>query len=304
MKKEVSLTFPLSKGGAIPAVGLGTWQLDGEEGHDAILYALQNGYRMIDGAYSYFNQETVGKAIRDSGVNREDIFLVEKLANTWHSAAQECLDRSLDALQVDYLDLWLMHWPSPLNHNGNDPKTPKLQDGSIDFEKDWDYVKTWKTMVAIQEKHPEKVKRIGVANFGVAELQNIMQETGHVPVVNQVELHPANNQQKLIEFCAQHGIQIVAYSPLGSIGAPLLANPQLQSLAKEKNASVAQLMLSWGVANGWPVIPRSKSPERILQNIDLVDLEPLDIERITAIGLENRQRFINASWHTFSDSDY
>lgn len=296
-------SFALKNGGMIPAVGLGTWQLEDKKGYDAIVFALQHGYRMIDAAYAYFNQSTVGKALKDSGVPREEIFLVDKLANTWHTAAEECLDSTLKSLDVDYLDLWLMHWPSPLNHHGNDIKTPRLPDGSIDFEKNWDYLKTWEAMIAIQKKFPEKVKRIGVANFSIQELERIIRETGVVPEVNQVELHPANNQQKLYSYCKKHGIQLVAYSPLGSIGSPLLANEKLLKIAKEKDVTVAQLLLSWGLASGWPVIPRSQSPERLLQNITLVDLSPTEVALISQIGHENKKRFVNASWHTLPDDE-
>lgn len=285
-------SFGLKSGGEMPAVGLGTWQLEGDKGHEAIVYALQHGYRMLDAAYAYFNQETVGRALRDSGVPREEVFVVDKLANTWHTAAGECLDVTLQALGVDYLDLWLMHWPSPLNHHGNDPKTPRRPDGTIDFEQDWDYVKTWEAMVAVHKAAPHKVRRIGVANFSVEELERICDATGVVPDVNQVEMHPANNQQRLHAYCRAHGIQLVAYSPLGSIGSPLLSNAQLVALAHSK-----------GVASGWPVIPRSQSPGRLDENLSLVDLTPADVATISAIGLQNKQRFINAPWHTFADAD-
>lgn len=296
-------TIHLRSGDSIPSVGLGTWQLENEQGHDAIVYALKNGYKMIDGAYAYSNQEVVGKAIKDSGIPRKDIFLIDKLANTWHTAAEECLEITLKNLNVDYLDLWLMHWPSPLNHNGNDKKTPKLEDGTIDFEKNWDYVKTWQCMIKIQKKFPEKVKRIGVANFGIKELDKIIEETGYAPEVNQVELHPANNQKKLRTYCEKKKIQLMAYSPLGSIGSPLLKNQKLVDLATSKNVTVAQLMLSWGVVNGWPVIPRSQNPTRILQNISLIDLTLEEIAIIDKIGDENKERFILAPWHEFADDE-
>lgn len=295
--------FALKSGGSIPSVGLGTWQLDDKNGHDAIVYALQNGYKMIDGAFSYFNQEIVGKALKNSGIPREEIFLVDKLANTWHTAAYECLQITLENLNVDYLDLWLMHWPSSLNHNGNDKKTPKLLDGSIDYEKNWDYVKTWQKMIEIQKKYPTKVKRIGVANFSIKELENIINSTGVIPDVNQVELHPALNQQKLYSYCKEKGIQLVAYSPLGSIGSPLLKNQELINIADSKNISVAQLILSWGVSNGWPVIPRSQSPQRISQNLKLVELTPEEMLLIENVGNRNKKRFINSSWHTFTEDE-
>lgn len=294
-------TFKLLSGAEIPVVGLGTWQLEGQQGHDAVVYALQNGYRMIDAAYSYFNQENVGKAVKDSGIPRSEIFIVDKLANTWHTAADECLSATLKNLDVEYLDLWLMHWPSPLNHKGNDKKTPKLPDGSIDFEQNWTYVDTWKSMIDIQMKNPDVVKHIGVANCGVEELEKLIKETGVTPEVNQVELHPSNNQQDLHKYCKEKGIQLVAYSPLGSIGSPLLENKDLQKIASDRTISIAQLLLSWGVANGWPVIPRSQNPERILANIKLVDLSNEEVETISSIGNDNKQRFVTAPWHTFSD---
>ncbi|GME76463.1 unnamed protein product [Ambrosiozyma monospora] len=293
--------FTLTNGQNIPSIGLGTWQLDGDKGYNAIKHALQNGYKMLDCAFAYTNQELVGRAIKESGIAREDIFVVDKLANTWHSAAEENLKLTLESLGVEYLDLWLMHWPSPLNHHGNDPKTPKLADGSVDFEKDWDYVKTWKTMVELYRKYPEKLKSIGVANFGVKELEAIIEATGVVPVVNQVELHPSCNQQQLFKFCEDHDIQLVAYSPLGSIGSPLLQNKDLAGIAARNRVTIPQCLISWGVANGWPVIPRSSSFERIDQNLQIVDLSKDDLNEITIIGSQNRQRFVTAPWHSFAD---
>lgn len=291
--------FTLESGGTIPSVGLGTWQLEGEDGHEAILYALKNGYRMIDAAYAYNNQKTVGLAIKESCVPRDEIFIIDKLANTWHTAAEECLELTLKALGVDYLDCWLMHWPSPLNHKGNDKKTPKLADGSIDFEKEWTYVDTWREMIRIQKKFSTKVRSIGVANFGIKELENIITKTGVKPEINQVELHPANNQQNLFDYCKKMDIQLVAYSPLGSIGSPLLQSEELNDIAEKRGISVAQLILSWGVESGWPVLPRSKSPERLSANLTLVSLTSTEIAKITSIGLAHKQRFIQAPWHDF-----
>ncbi|KAH3663408.1 hypothetical protein OGAPHI_005398 [Ogataea philodendri] len=288
------------KDGEIPSIGLGTWQLEGKKGLDAIVHAIRGGYKMIDCAFSYWNQELVGRAIKESGVPRSELFIVDKLANTWHTAAEDCLDETLKNLDVDSLDLWLMHWPSSLNHNGNDRKCPRLADDSVDYEKDWDYLKTWETMVEIQRRRPHEVKRIGVANFGIKELERIIQ-TGVVPEVNQVELHPECNQKLLNEYCDKKGILLVGYSPLGSIGSPLLKNSKLEAIAAKNNASVAQCLLSWGIQSGWPVIPRSSSPERIDQNITLIQLSEDDFRRITEIGAESPKRYINAPWYTFDD---
>ncbi|KAG7837453.1 hypothetical protein KL942_004341 [Ogataea angusta] len=291
--------FTLADGGTIPAVGLGTWQLEGDRGQKAIVHALKNGYRMLDCAFSYGNQALVAKTIELSGVAREDLFIVDKLANTWHSAAEECLDRTLAALKTDTLDLWLMHWPSPLNHRGNHPKCPTLPDGTVDFEKDWNYVKTWQAMIEIQKRRPE-VKRLGVANFGIKELEAIS-VTGVLPLVNQVELHPSCNQEDLHNYCLQKGIQLVAYSPLGSTGSALLHNPNLRAIAEKNNATVAQCLLSWGVAKGWPVIPRSSSPERLDQNLNILELSGADMDEISRIGKALPKRYVTASWHNFDE---
>lgn len=295
----VTRSFKLRNGAEIPSVGLGTWQLEDQKGHDAVVFALLHGYKLIDGAFSYFNQNTIGEALKDSGFNREDYYLIEKLANTWHSAAEECLLKTLENVGTDYLDVWLMHWPAPLNHHGNDRKSPHLSDGSVDFEPDWDYLKTWKIMVALQKKYPDKIKALGVANFGISELKSIISETGVIPVINQVELHPACNQRKLFDYCKTLDIQLVGYSPLGSIGSPLLKNADLKRIAMKNNITVAQCLLSWGVANGWAVIPRSSNPSRILQNIELVDLSQEDFDAITKIGRKSPARYCVADYHKF-----
>ncbi|KAG7906978.1 hypothetical protein KL906_004164 [Ogataea polymorpha] len=294
-----SRQFTLADGAKIPALGLGTWQLDGSKGREAIVHALKCGYRMLDCAFSYGNQDLVAEAIEQSGVSREDLFIVDKLANTWHSAAEDCLDRTLAALKTDTLDLWLMHWPSPLNHHGNHPKCPTLPDGTVDFEKDWNYVKTWQTMIEIQNRRPE-VKGLGVANFGIKELEAIS-FTGVLPLVNQVELHPSLNQEKLHKYCKEKGIQLVAYSPLGSTGSALLLDPDLQVIAEKNNATVAQCLLSWGVAKGWPVIPRSSSPDRLEQNLNILELSVEDIDDISRIGKASPKRYVTAPWHTFEE---
>lgn len=294
-------SFKLRSGAEIPSIGLGTWALNGEEGYNAILYALKHGYKMLDAAYSYFNQDYVGKAIKESGVKREDIFIVDKLANSWHTAAEECLDITMKNLDCGYLDLWLMHWPSPLNHHGNDPKTPTLPDGSVDFEKNWTYVDTWKKMIEIQKNKPEIIKHIGVSNFSIEELENIINETGVIPEVNEVELHPSNNQQELYKYCQSKGILLVGYSPLGSSESTFFTNPELKEIAEKRGISIAQILLSWGVAQGWPVIPRSQNPARLSANLDLVDLTEDEIAKVTAIGNAHKRRFVLASWHTFSD---
>lgn len=294
--------FRTLSGATIPAVGFGTWQLEGQTGHDAVVCALRSGYRMVDCAFSYFNQKQVGEAINESSIPRSDLFIVDKLANTWHTHAEECLLITLKNLNIDYLDAWLMHWPSPLNHNGNDPKSPTTENGSIDFAKNWDYIKTWNSMIKVQEKYPAKVKEIGVANFGIAELEAIINDTGVSPTINQVELHPSNRQKDLHDYCVAHNIQLIAYSPLGSVGSPLLKDDDLMSIAKRKNISVAQLLLSWGVAMGWPVIPRSQNPERIIANLNIVELTNAEIKQICDIGDLHPKRYITAPWHTFDDN--
>lgn len=259
-------TFQLNTGSRIPAVGLGTWQSTETEGFNAVKTALQAGYRHIDLAWRYGNRKAVREGIQASGVPRETLFITDKVWQTWHSRAAQALDESLQSLGVEYLDLWLMHWPLSFNPNGNDPGVPKLQDGSRDLESDWDFIKTWQLMESIYLHHPDKIRAIGVSNCSTKHLEQILAIAKIVPAVDQIELHPSLPQHKLAEFCRVKGIQLVAHSPLGSPDSKLLTEKTLVEIGARHGVTAAQCLISWGIQKGWAVLPKSVGPFQICRN--------------------------------------
>jgi len=261
--------LPLNTGASIPALGLGTWQSAPGEVKKAVSYALQNGYKHIDCAYCYGNEDEVGEGLKaafDAGIRREDIFVTAKLWCTFHSRAEENLDMSLKSLGVDYVDLYLMHWPCPMNPKGNDPKFPKLPDGSRDLDKTWSHIQTWLEMEKLMKTG--KVKAIGVANYSVQYLKELLPKATIVPAVNQVENHPSLPQQEIVDYCKEKGIHVTAYSPLGSSGSPMLKSEAVVEVAKKRNVTPAAILLSYHLARGSSVLAKSVHPERIKTNLE------------------------------------
>ncbi|THY90535.1 Aldo/keto reductase [Aureobasidium pullulans] len=213
--------FTLNTGAKIPALGLGTWQSAPGEVKNAVSHALKVGYKHIDAAYVYGNEDEVGEGLaegfKSAGIKREDVFVTTKLWCTYHSRPEENLDLSLKSLGLDYVDLYLMHWPVPMNPKGNDPKFPKHPDGSRDLDTTWSYTQTWKEMEKLLATG--KTKAIGVANFSVPFLEELMKEAKVTPAANQIENHPYLPQQEIVDYCKEKGILITAYSPLGSTGS-------------------------------------------------------------------------------------
>ncbi|KAL9106755.1 MAG: hypothetical protein Q9227_008254 [Pyrenula ochraceoflavens] len=259
MSKEwTKAKFTLNTGDKIPAIGLGTWQSKPNEVRDAVKVALQKGYRHIDTALAYGNEHEVGQGIKDSGVPREQIWVTTKLDNPWHKRVSQGIDSSLKSLQLDYVDLYLMHWPS-----STDPDDLKKH------YPDWDFLKTWEEM----QKLPAtgKVKNIGVSNFGIRNLEKLLNDPTckTVPAVNQIELHPNNPSPKLVAYNTDKGIHSTGYSCLGSTDSPLYKNEQLKKVAENKGLTVQQVLLLWGIQKGWSVIPKSVTKARIDKNFEL-----------------------------------
>jgi glycerol 2-dehydrogenase (NADP+) len=256
--KATSKTYTLNTGAKIPAIGLGTWQSKPHEVEKAVEIALRRGYRHIDTALAYGNEEEVGRGIKNSGVPREEIWLTTKLDNPWHKRVQEGIDSSLKSLGTDYVDLYLIHWPS-----STDPSDLKKH------HPDWDYIKTWQEM----QKLPAtgKVRNIGVSNFGITHLEKLLNDPSCkiVPAVNQIEIHPNNPSPKLVEYNTSKGIHSTGYSCLGSTNSPLYSNETLLALAKAKGKTPQQVLLAWGIQKGWSVIPKSVNKERIETNFEL-----------------------------------
>ncbi|KAB8222223.1 NADP-dependent oxidoreductase domain-containing protein [Aspergillus novoparasiticus] len=274
--------FKLNTGAEIPALGLGTWQSQAGEVEKAVSHAISVGYRHIDGAFCYQNEEEVGKGIADalaSGkVKREDLFVTTKLWCTYHSRVEEALEQSLKNLGLEYVDLYLMHWPLAMNPKGNHPLFPKHEDGSRDIDHSHSHVQTWKNMEKLLATG--KVKAIGVSNYSVRYLEQLLPEATVVPAVNQIENHPSLPQQEIVDFCKKNNIHITAYSPLGSTGSPLFTAEPIVEVAKKKGVTPATVLLSWHIARGSSVLAKSVTPSRIEDNRKLVQLDESDMATI------------------------
>ncbi|KAK4959549.1 H/ACA snoRNP pseudouridylase subunit [Elasticomyces elasticus] len=278
-------SFTLNTGAKIPAVGLGTWQSDPGQVKKAVSHALSVGYKHIDCAFVYGNESEVGEGLAEafkSGLKREDVFITTKLWCTRHRQPQACLDESLQRLGLDYVDLYLMHWPIPMNANGNHPLFPKLDDGSRDLDKSWSHIKTWKEMEKLTKTG--KVKAIGVANYSKNYLEELLPEASVVPAVNQIENHPYLPQQEVVDFCREKTIHVTAYSPLGSTGSPLFQEEGIQKVAKKHDVSAGTMLLSYHVARGSSVIPKSTTPSRIEENLKIIKLDSSDMDALEQIS--------------------
>ncbi|KAG0637920.1 NADP-dependent oxidoreductase domain-containing protein [Tuber brumale] len=296
---SVPATFKLNTGAEIPSIGLGTWQSAPGEVQAAVSYALlKGGYKHIDAAYCYGNEDEVGAGLAEAfrgGVKREDIFVTTKLWSTYHSRAELGLDKSLKSLGLDYVDLFLMHWPVPLNPNGNHDKFPKLPDGSRDLQTDWTYIKTYKEMEKLLSTG--KIKAIGVSNFSVPFLKSLLLQTTVVPAVNQIENHPFLPQHDVVDFCKENGTIITAYSPLGSAGGPLLKEESIIKIAKKHNVAVSTVLLNYHINRGDVVLAKSVTPSRIEENNVLLKLDDEDMEILNNIHKEKgTKRFVTPPW--------
>lgn len=285
----------LNNGVEIPAIGLGTWQSKPEEVVNAVKHALQHGYKHIDCAFAYGNEEQVGEGIKQSGVPRSEIFITSKIWSTYHRRVEESLNKTLAALGTDYLDLLLMHWPVPLNPNGNHPLFPALPDGTRDVDTEWTIAQTWAQLEAVLASG--KVRAIGVSNCSELKLNEILPTAKVIPAVNQVELHPYNPQLKLVEFCKSKGIKIEAYSPLGSTGSPMLEDETILEIAKKHGTTAPAVLIGYHVAKGHIVLPKSVTPARIESNLKAAALDASDVEKLDSLAASGKQqRFVKPAW--------
>jgi 2,5-diketo-D-gluconate reductase A len=258
----------MNDGADIPQLGFGVFQVEPGQTAEAVSTALADGYRLIDTAQGYRNEEGVGTAIAASDVARDDIFVTTKLTNSEHGRdkAVAAFDKSLAALGVDVVDLFLIHWPLP----------------AYDL-----YVETWRTFTELRQSG--RVRSIGVSNFTVEYLERLIDETGVVPTLNQIELHPRFPQAELRDFHAQHGILTEAWAPIGQ-GHGLLDEPVLAELGANHGKSPAQVVLRWHVQLGNVVIPKSVTPARIAENIEVFDFELTDDEMARIATLDTGTR--------------
>ncbi len=294
----------LNNGIKIPSLGLGTWTSEfGDVIANSVEYAIvEAGYRHIDTAYIYKNEKEVGEGIRraiSSGkVKREDLFITTKLWGTFHDRPEKNLDISLKLLGLDYVDLYLIHWPVPLNSQGrDDPYVPFKEDGSRDLQTDWSYIQTWHEMEKLVATG--KTKSIGVCNSSIKYIEALINDKGTkiIPAVNQIELHPQLPQLDLVKYCKEKGIVIEAFSPLGSNGGPLLKNKEINKIAEKYKVDPSVVLISYHVSSGRVTIPKSFTPSRILSNTKVIDLTNEDIKEINEIHIkEGIHRFTKPAW--------
>ncbi len=306
--------YQLNNSRTIPAIGLGTWQSRGNSVYNAVLSALKIGYRHIDCAPVYKNQKLVGLAIHDAlqkyGINRRELFISSKLWNNAHAPrhVRPAVERSLRELQLDYLDLFLIHWPVRFRQ---DIEFPRKSEHYLPPDEER-LLDTWKAMEKMVKKG--LCRSIGVCNFRLSRLNNLLSHCKIPPAVNQIELHPYLRQQDMLEFAAKHHVLLTAYSPLGSPGRPdkirkgnapeLLDHPVIIKISKEIKASPAQVVLAWGLARQCAVIPKSVNPSRLKENLGAmnISLSRQQIDAITSLDCNNR--FLDGSFFCQKFSSY
>ncbi|MDQ2637230.1 MAG: aldo/keto reductase [Actinomycetota bacterium] len=258
-----SPSIKLNDGHSIPQVGLGVWQTPPEDTERAAATALSAGYRHIDTAAAYGNEREVGQAVAKSGLAREDVFVTTKVWNADHGYddTRKAFDASMDRLGMDYLDLYLIHWPVPAQNA---------------------FVDTFKAFADLRDQG--RIRSIGVSNFEPEHLRSLVDATGIVPAVNQIELHPRLQQEELREVHAQLGIATEAWSPLGQ--GSLLENPTVTGVAEAHGKTPAQVLIRWHIQLGNIVIPKSVTPSRIVSNFDVFDfdLSEQDMASISSLG--------------------
>ena len=267
--KSLTDTYTLSNGVHIPCVGFGTWQSkDGPEARDSVAEALRAGYRHIDTAQGYGNEESVGQAVKESGLSRGEVFLTSKLTNSERGYDQtlSAFHESLRKLGTDYMDLFLIHWPRP-----------------VSFRNDWEAqnAQSWRAMEDLYREG--KVRAIGISNFHPHHIEALLKTATVAPMVNQIRLAPGDTQDEVVSFSREKGMLLEAYSPLG-VGK-VFEVPQMKTLAEKYGKSIAQIAIRWSLQRGYLPLPKSVTPERIRENTRIFDfnLDDEDVELIAGL---------------------
>jgi 2,5-diketo-D-gluconate reductase A len=252
-------TITLDGGVEMPLVGFGTWQVTGRQGYDAIRLALEAGYRHLDTATMYGNEAEVGRAIRDSGLRREDVFVTTKLPPERAGRERKTLDASLRALGTDHVDLWLVHWP---------PNGRARPD-------------TWREF--LDARRDGLARAVGVSNYSTAQIDELIEATGQAPAINQIPWGPARYDARRLAASRDRGVAVEGYSPFKNTD---LADPALTAIAADHGVTPAQVVLRWHIEHGVVVIPKSATPERIASNLDVFgfELAPEEVLRIDRLG--------------------
>jgi 2,5-diketo-D-gluconate reductase A len=257
-------TVELAHGAAMPLLGLGTWPMDDAEAERVVAEAIGLGYRLVDTAENYRNERGVGLGLKASGVAREDLFVTTKFNKEWHGVdlAADACERGLDRLGLDYLDLLLIHWPNP-------------QLGR--------YVEAWEGLVRLLESG--RVKAIGTSNFKPSHLDRIIEATGTVPDVNQIQLSPLTTRLESRAYHKERGIVTQSWSPIGGQGDEVRNEPKVLQLAEKYGKTPVQVILRWHLDSGLTAVAKSSDPERLAQNLDVFDfeLDPDDLMSLSAL---------------------
>ncbi len=261
--------FTLKNGTKIPAIAFGTWQVaPGEEAYNSVKYALSVGYRHIDTAFTYGNEESVGLAIRDSGISRDEIFITTKLPADikTYNGTKEHFYKSCESLGVDVIDLYLIHAPWPWSNVGQN-----CDEGNV---------LAWQAMIDLYNEG--KIRAIGVSNFHRRDIENLIEKTGFAPMVNQIRYFIGNTQPHISEYCRDEGILVEAYSPLAT-GA-LVSDHHMAALAEKYGKSIPKICIRYCIEKGTLPIPKSTNPDRILDNLDVdFSMDPKDVEYLDSL---------------------